>query len=233
MQGFDLAPGCAVWVGAPPQVWSAIGAKVLSGAGIDDSTPEDQRSTYQEILQQAFAGLAHGLTGFAGREVNAGTGKEDSPPGRSVTVFHLSIGSGPCPVFLEWSEQIARALTPAGSPAAAPKRGESSPAASPTTPKETACETVPEGPTTRTLDLLYDVELPVSVSFGRAHLPLKEVLKLASGSIVELNRTVAEPVEIIVNNCVIARGEVVVVEGNYGVRIQQIISRHERLRTLH
>ena len=61
---------------------------------------------------------------------------------------------------------------------------------------------------------------------------LKEALKLTTGSIVELNRSVTEPVEIIVNNCVIARGEVVVVDGNYGVRIVEIISREERLRTL-
>ena len=85
----------------------------------------------------------------------------------------------------------------------------------------------------RTLDLLLEVELPVSVSFGRAQLPLKEVLKLNSGSIVELNRSISEPVDLIVNNCVIARGEVVVVEGNYGVRIKQIVSREERLRTLY
>jgi flagellar motor switch protein FliN/FliY len=82
------------------------------------------------------------------------------------------------------------------------------------------------------MDLLMEVELPVSVSFGRAELPLKDVLKLTSGSIVELNRSVNEPVEVIVNNCVIARGEVVVVEGNYGVRIGEIISPQERLRTL-
>jgi flagellar motor switch protein FliN/FliY len=50
---------------------------------------------------------------------------------------------------------------------------------------------------------------------------------------VELNRALSEPVEVIVNNCVIARGEVVVVEGNYGVRIKQVISRQERLRTLY
>ena len=49
---------------------------------------------------------------------------------------------------------------------------------------------------------------------------------------MELNRAVTEPVEVIVNNCVIARGEVVVVEGNYGVRIQQIVSRQDRLRTV-
>ncbi|MGH9659170.1 MAG: flagellar motor switch protein FliN, partial [Bryobacteraceae bacterium] len=83
-----------------------------------------------------------------------------------------------------------------------------------------------------TLDLLMEVELPVSISFGRAHLPLRKVMKLNSGSIVELNRTISEPVEVIVNNCVIARGEVVVVNGNYGVRIDQVVSREERLRTL-
>ena len=81
-------------------------------------------------------------------------------------------------------------------------------------------------------DLLLDVEMPVSVSFGRTHLPLKDVLKLTTGSIVELSRAVAEPVEILVNGRVIARGEVVVVEGNFGVRIQQVISPQDRVKTL-
>ena len=87
-------------------------------------------------------------------------------------------------------------------------------------------------PPPNSIDLLLDVELPVSVSFGRAQLALKDVIKLTTGSIVELNRSVSEPVEVIVNNCVIARGEVVVVEGNFGIRIKQVISRQERLRTL-
>ncbi len=83
-----------------------------------------------------------------------------------------------------------------------------------------------------TMDLLLDVELPVSVSFGRTEIPMKDVLKLTTGSIVELNRNINEPVEVLVNHCLIARGEVVVVEGNYGVRIQQIISRTDRLRSI-
>jgi flagellar motor switch protein FliN/FliY len=82
------------------------------------------------------------------------------------------------------------------------------------------------------IDMLLDVELPVIVSFGRAQLMLKDVIKLTTGSIVQLNRALSEPVEVIVNNYVIARGEVVVVEGNYGIRIKQVISRQERLRTL-
>jgi flagellar motor switch protein FliN/FliY len=82
------------------------------------------------------------------------------------------------------------------------------------------------------MDLLLDVDLPVSISFGKTQLPLKDVLKLTTGSIVELNRGVNDQVEILVNQCLIARGEVVVVEGNYGVRIQQIASRQDRLRSL-
>jgi flagellar motor switch protein FliN/FliY len=92
--------------------------------------------------------------------------------------------------------------------------------------------TVPAPRNSKTLDLLLEVDLPIGVSFGRTQMRLKEALKLTTGSIVELNRSVTEPVEIIVNNCVIARGEVVVVDGNYGVRILEIISREERLRTL-
>jgi len=89
----------------------------------------------------------------------------------------------------------------------------------------------PDGPVKNleTLDLLLDVELPVSVSFGKAQMPLQQVLKWTPGSIVELECGVNEPVEVVVNNCVIARGEVVVVDGNYGVRVQHIVSRAQRL----
>ena len=73
--------------------------------------------------------------------------------------------------------------------------------------------------------------MPVSVSFGKSTLQIREVLKLNTGSIVELDRVVTDPVEVIVNDCVIARGEVVVVDGNYGVRINALASREDRLRT--
>jgi flagellar motor switch protein FliN len=77
------------------------------------------------------------------------------------------------------------------------------------------------------LNFLLDVKLPLSISFGSAQMPLREVLKLTIGSSVELNRVAGDPVEIIVNDRVIARGEVVVVDGNYGVRVKQIVGRGE------
>jgi flagellar motor switch protein FliN/FliY len=240
-QPFELGAGAAVWVGAPEATWSAIGARVLAGAGIDDSTEEDRRSTYQEILQQALAGLAHGFTGLVGREVVAGRGGEGPAPEAVASEFQVSLGGGPpLALYAAWSAELVGGLSQPGgasqksktAEAAKPRAAAAAAANAADSPHTSAPPPGPEAPT-RTLDLLYDVELPVSVSFGRALMPLKEVLKLTSGSIVELNRTVMEPVEVIVNNCVIARGEVVVVEGNYGVRIQQIVSRSERLRTLH
>ena len=82
---------------------------------------------------------------------------------------------------------------------------------------------------TAEMDIVLDVELPITVLIGGTRMPLREVLKLATGSIVELDRLITDPVDILVNNRVIARGEVVVIEGNYGVRILEIVSRSERL----
>jgi flagellar motor switch protein FliN/FliY len=82
------------------------------------------------------------------------------------------------------------------------------------------------------LEMLLDVDLELSVSFGRTTLVLQEVLKLSSGSIVELNRSASEPVDLLVNGSVVARGDVVVVDGNYGIRITEVVSPRERIRSL-
>jgi len=74
------------------------------------------------------------------------------------------------------------------------------------------------------LDLLFDFELPVSFSFGRKKLALKDVLRLAPSSVVELDRAPDDLVEVIVNDTVIAWGEVVSINGQYGIRIRRIAS---------
>jgi len=204
---------------------------------VTDVTPEDARSTYLEIITQATSGLAQSIAERVGKPVASQPAKEVKPgaPDFGDTSIVSPIEVSPIEVspievslrdaslgklYLGWSNGLELALAPAKSSA-----GE---AAAPVL----AGGMRPPLEKSRTFDLLMEVELPVSVSFGRAQLPLRDVLKLTSGSIVELNRTITDLVEIIVNNCVIARGEVVVVEGNYGVRIKQVISREERLRTL-
>jgi flagellar motor switch protein FliN/FliY len=75
--------------------------------------------------------------------------------------------------------------------------------------------------------LLMGVKLPIRILLGRTRLSLRDVAQLASGSVVELDCSPNDPVEVIVNDKVIAHGEVVVVSGNYGVRITQIASHSE------
>jgi flagellar motor switch protein FliN/FliY len=84
----------------------------------------------------------------------------------------------------------------------------------------------------RKMELLLDVPLRVSVILGRTKRPIKEVLNLTPGAIVELQSLVDEPVEILVNGTLVARGEVVVVNENFGVRITSIISPEERIKQL-
>lgn len=76
---------------------------------------------------------------------------------------------------------------------------------------------------------LLDLHLPISILLGRARISIKEALKLMPGSVIELDRQVGEYVEILVHGTVVAKGEIVSVKGNYGVRIKQVVSRQERL----
>lgn len=83
-------------------------------------------------------------------------------------------------------------------------------------------------PTQRTtMRVLYDVEMTLTVELGRARLPLRDVLELAPGAVLELDRAASSPADILVNGRLIARGEVVVVDEDYGVRITQIVSGSE------
>lgn len=82
------------------------------------------------------------------------------------------------------------------------------------------------------LQLLFDVPLNVTVELGRTKLTLKEVMELGVGSLIELDKLTGEPVDIYVNNKLIARGEVVVIDENFGVRITEIVNPRERLYSL-
>jgi flagellar motor switch protein FliN/FliY len=82
------------------------------------------------------------------------------------------------------------------------------------------------------LGVLMDVQLPVSIRFGETEMILEEIVKLGVGSVIELNSGIDQPVELIVNNRVLARGEVVTVDGFYGIRITEITSAGERFKSL-
>jgi flagellar motor switch protein FliN/FliY len=221
-QPLSLAADATVWVGAPAETWREVGGHLLRASGVEAAEDADARSAYLEVLGMSLAGLAGSMGDRLGGEVTCGQGREVAGPPEECAPLEASLSFGGAlllPLAVVLADRVRWALQPSGADQQVVAAMSAPPPAQPNQPP-------------RTLELLMEVELPVSVSFGRAELPLKDVLKLTTGSIVELNRTVQEPVELIVNNCVIARGEVVVVDGNYGVRIQHIISPQERLRTL-
>ncbi|MEB3287184.1 MAG: flagellar motor switch protein FliN [Vampirovibrionales bacterium] len=86
------------------------------------------------------------------------------------------------------------------------------------------------GEENKNLDLVMDVTLSLTVELGRTQLSIKDVLELTRGSVIELDRVAGEPVDLLANGKLIAKGEVVVIEDNFGLRITSIVSPAERLR---
>jgi flagellar motor switch protein FliN/FliY len=85
---------------------------------------------------------------------------------------------------------------------------------------------------TPSLEILMDIPMEISVELGRVRLQIKDVVDLGSGSIVEIEKAAGDPVDVLVNGRLVARGEVVVIEDNFGVRITEILSPAERLARL-
>jgi flagellar motor switch protein FliN/FliY len=82
------------------------------------------------------------------------------------------------------------------------------------------------------MNLLYDLELDATLQFGSREVPLREVLELGPGDVVELNRHVSEPVDLVVGDRIIARGEVVVVSGNFALRVTEVATPQMRLESI-
>ncbi|MDA8187413.1 MAG: flagellar motor switch protein FliN [Dehalococcoidales bacterium] len=82
------------------------------------------------------------------------------------------------------------------------------------------------------MDLLLDVVLQVNVELGRSSLPIRDILALGPGSVVELDKLAGEPVDVFINSTLIARGEVVVVDEKFGVRVTEIVTPAKRIASL-
>jgi flagellar motor switch protein FliN len=225
-QPLQFAPDMKIWAGAPRSTWEYAGTITLQAAGLDSVEESEARNTWLEILGQALSTLARAIGGVLGREVACEGGAEHAPKTgvEEWIAVRMTFGETTLdPLYLSLSQPLSDAI-----------------AAPPTVlqmqePAVDEDANMPKASTparSRTMSLLLDVDLPVSISFGKTHLAMRDVIKLTTGSIVELNRGVNEPVEVLVNGSLVARGEVVVVEGNYGVRILEIASRQDRMRTL-
>ncbi len=132
----------------------------------------------------------------------------------------------------EWSGVLlvageARVPDEASEPAAAPEpaRGFAPPPPAPM-PMPVVSAAPPN------LDVILDIDLPIAVRFGATDMPLQALTRLGPGSIIDLERSPDDPVEVLISGKVVARGEVVVVAGNYGVRITEVVSTADRIRSM-
>jgi len=203
--GVSVDAAAFVFVGASEESWNALGRAYEAAS--------------EEAFVSDFGGMARSIQLAAqerfGAEITceAGDGPIEEPAGgetgnlneRAAADFEISFRDGAVTVTVMLSPELVEAL---GGPAAAI-----------TEPGIPFYEKA-GNPVAR----LLHIEVPVSISLGRAEMRMKDVLALNSGSIVELEQELGDRVEVRVNNCVIARGEMVAVDGNYGVRILEMVS---------
>jgi flagellar motor switch protein FliN/FliY len=209
-QAFAGAGEFTVWIGAKEATWSALG-------GVANSISlEEAQSTYLEILGQAQHGAAAVVSAGLPKPVRCHEGQVSASPkldGLLYALVGLTLASGELPaITIAVEPGVAAVLGGAIEEVRQPKQ--SRPEAQSMSPM---------------LERLMDLELPLSVALGRAQMPIREVLKVTSGSLIELDQNVGDYVELIVHGAVVARGEVVSIKGNYGVRIKEIISRQDRM----
>ncbi len=159
--------------------------------------------------------------------------------GLMESVFYQLYDAQVLPQLVELGTRAARRVagtqptatgTTPPTPPAPPEPPKPAPVARPV--EFTPLEPRPAPPAGRNIELLLDVPLQVTVELGRTRMRIRDVLSLGLGAVIELERAAGEPVDLYVNDRLFARGEVVVIEENFGVRVTEILSPEQRVRTL-
>lgn len=207
----------------------ATGTDTTEIAEIDDNLISDARPILESIVQ----GLCLGVGNVLGEPITA-TGltirfqifnfPASLQRAEQVVRTNVAISSDQINGTLTWLHDDETALVISGMRSEenqAQNGGEKSNVESANIPDET-----------HSLEILMDIPLEISVELGRIRMKVKDVVELGSGSIIELNKSAGEPVDILVNGRLVAHGEVVVIEDNFGVRITEILSPQERMQRL-
>jgi flagellar motor switch protein FliN len=212
-QGFEVsAGGFLTWIGASESTWSALGASMAS----ETAGP---KQIYLELLAQAQEEAAKRLSREMGKPVRCKTGQAEETCSSAVSNFwEIKVtfsGSELPPIIyvVDLSKNDGANLSHRQERSRISELG----------------HVAEEHSYGSRVEQLLDLDLPMSVVLGHRTIQIQDVLKLTSGSVIELDSTINDRVEILVHGKLVARGEVVSVKGNYGVRITDVISRQERL----
>jgi len=213
-QSLSIQEGPSFWIGAPADSWSDLGRSILAALGVAEATDKDIGSTCRDLMAQTSSIVAGQLASQFSQEIAGGDSIPDSQPNfEGAFASSWSLDAGPMSIegTAVWSETFLRRcsglMVPQTDAAAASE--EATPASS--------GETAQFGG--RTVDSLPRLDLKVKFILGRTVLPLRDVFKLNVGSVIELDHSAVEPADVVIHDRVLAHGQVVVVNGNYGLKI--------------
>lgn len=218
----------------------------LLGEGVD------QKTAWGELLREVVESAAGELLVKTGKKVSVAAVEETAGEGKISRAFQLKTAAGTWTLLVR--DEVRAAKKPAEAPAAKP---EAKPAAKPAEAPaarsaaksesggKSAAKAGEKAPAERTgqgqgqgsgvppgIDLLLDVELEATLRFGSREIPLGELLELGPGDVVQLDRHIADPVDLIVADKIVARGDVVLVNGNFGLRVTEVAEPRLRLETI-
>ncbi|HTZ95458.1 MAG TPA: flagellar motor switch protein FliN [Terriglobales bacterium] len=198
-----------------PRTVTLVLAQLFLGEPQDSAAElkAEHKEAVEELLRQ-IAG--HAATALKPRWGEVQLHVESSAPPSWSAAANGWLRSGhdaPAPIWIEWllSAALHTALASVPLPAAEEPNSEAP-----------QVDPMPTGLVAGNLDLLMDVELEVMLRFGERSMRLQEILELGAGSVVELDRRIEEPADLLLDGRIIARGEVVVVDGNYGLRVLDV-----------
>lgn len=181
----------------------------------------DQKAGWAELLREVAEAAAGDLLTSAGIKCRVENFEEIDGASQVSRAFQLKSAAGSWTILVRDETHLKKAEPPLPREAAAEPSAFVAAAAPPSVPD------VSPG-----VELLLDVELEGTLRFGCRELPLGEILELGPGDVVELDRHVADPVDLIVGDKIVARGEVVLVNGNFGLRVTEVAAPRKRLESI-
>jgi flagellar motor switch protein FliN/FliY len=195
---------------------AVLAARLIGGPVEDDSTslPEHEDAV-SEIVGQTAGVVANSIrTRFGAAEIQVARRSAAADASPFAITLQPAVGTDPVSIRLLPDQHLLDSIL----------RELSSSSASSTSAQLSSSPETAASSEQQNLRLVMDVELDLTLRFGQRILPLSEVADLTTGSVIELDRIVDEPVELLLGDRVIARGDVVIVDGNYGLRITELAS---------
>jgi flagellar motor switch protein FliN len=200
----------------------------------------DQAAGWEELLREVAEAACGDLLATAGKKCKIEKFEPTAGESKVSRAFQLKSADRAWTILVRDEVHAAEAGKPDAANPEAAKPEAAKPAAAPATPQAAAPQVAanqvgtpaPAPGLSPGVELLLDVELDASLRFGSREMPLAEILDLGPGDVVQLDRHVADPVDLIVGDKIVARGEVVLINGNFGLRITEVAAPRKRLESI-